>query len=76
EHGKGFKGQTRIQNHHLQTQTREKIFQCVQCGKSFSRKANLAVHQRVHTGERPYKCKECEKTFSRSSNLIAHRKTH
>ncbi|KFP56637.1 Zinc finger protein 382, partial [Cariama cristata] len=47
---------------------------CVECGKGFSRKANLVLHQRVHTGERRSKCKECDKTFSCTSNLIAHRK--
>uniref|UniRef100_A0A8D2N9A4 C2H2-type domain-containing protein n=1 Tax=Zonotrichia albicollis TaxID=44394 RepID=A0A8D2N9A4_ZONAL len=61
---------------HLQIHTREKVFVCAECGKSFGRKANLVVHQRVHTGERPFKCKECEKTFSRASSLLAHHKTH
>ncbi|KFO82291.1 Zinc finger protein 84, partial [Cuculus canorus] len=62
EYRKGFKGCSRLLNH-LQTHKRENVFECVECGKSFGRKASLVVHQRVHMGGQLYKCKEWKKIF-------------
>ncbi|XP_053234801.1 uncharacterized protein LOC128408805 [Podarcis raffonei] len=57
-------------------QAGEKIHKCSVCGKCFSLRSRLIVHERTHTGEKPYTCSDCGRSFSVSSSLIAHRRTH
>ncbi|NXW11959.1 ZSC20 protein, partial [Fregetta grallaria] len=52
--------------------TGEQPYKCLKCGKSFTRRSVLVIHQRIHTGERPCKCSQCGKSFRRSSALLRH----
>lgn len=54
----------------------EKPFQCIHCGKSFTRKIRLSYHLRQHSEERPFPCKECGKTFRNPTTLHQHQKIH
>ncbi|XP_041267067.1 zinc finger protein 239-like [Onychostruthus taczanowskii] len=61
---------------HEQLHDRERLYECLECGKSFRKRFNLICHQRIHTGERPYECGECEMSFSHRSDLIVHQRFH
>uniref|UniRef100_A0A4W5JYS2 C2H2-type domain-containing protein n=1 Tax=Hucho hucho TaxID=62062 RepID=A0A4W5JYS2_9TELE len=54
----------------------EKTYQCKQCGNSFTCKAHLTIHSRIHTGEKPYQCKQCGRCFNVMSNLKQHTRIH
>uniref|UniRef100_A0A8D0B915 Zinc finger and SCAN domain-containing protein 2-like n=1 Tax=Salvator merianae TaxID=96440 RepID=A0A8D0B915_SALMN len=61
---------------HGSDQAGEKVHKCSVCGKCFSLRSRLIVHERTHTGEKPYTCSDCGRSFSVSSSLIAHKRTH
>uniref|UniRef100_A0A7N8XMY3 C2H2-type domain-containing protein n=1 Tax=Mastacembelus armatus TaxID=205130 RepID=A0A7N8XMY3_9TELE len=53
-----------------------KPYSCSLCGKRFTKKVNLVVHQRVHTGEKPYSCPDCGVSYAQLGCLRRHRHRH
>ncbi|KAL1305022.1 hypothetical protein AAFC00_003922 [Neodothiora populina] len=56
----------------LSTPATDRLFQCSECGKSYSRVDHLARHVRLHTKEKPYSCETCGKGFARADLLKRH----
>ena len=58
------------------TGSREKVFVCQICNRSFGYKHVLQNHERTHTGEKPFECRECHKRFTRDHHLKTHMRLH
>ena len=51
-----------------------KDYECDICHKTFSRKDNLARHQKRHSNSSEHECSDCGKVFKRKANLQTHMK--
>ncbi|XP_064018543.1 oocyte zinc finger protein XlCOF26-like [Pogoniulus pusillus] len=56
--------------------TEEQPFVCRRCGRGFSWKESLLIHQRSHAPERSHRCPDCGRSFSRRVNLLGHQRVH
>ena len=50
-----------------------KRFPCSACGKVFSEKTRLLIHNRIHSGEKPYVCEDCGFSCAQKDNLRLHK---
>lgn len=53
-----------------------KRYNCAVCGKLFSQKQMLVLHERIHSGLKPHLCNRCGKAFRQRVHLTRHMHTH
>ncbi|XP_039373397.1 zinc finger protein 777-like isoform X3 [Mauremys reevesii] len=58
--------------HHQRKSTRERLFVCTECGKSFRLKINLIIHQKGHANELLYECTRCGESFRAKQKFLLH----
>ena len=56
--------------------TKEKLYSCSLCSKSFFTSNQLLQHTKIHTGNKPHCCSECTKPFARLDHLKRHMRLH
>lgn len=67
---KSFRTKSDLATHNV-VHTKEKLFECGECGVKFSRKNSLQQHENVHAEK--YRCQTCGKCFGRQKYLLHHR---
>uniref|UniRef100_A0A8C3SJY8 Zinc finger protein 777 n=1 Tax=Chelydra serpentina TaxID=8475 RepID=A0A8C3SJY8_CHESE len=58
--------------HHRRKSTRERLFVCTVCGKSFRLKINLLIHQKGHANEVLNDCTTCGESFRAKQKFLLH----
>ena len=69
QHGKALE-------HSNNPETKEKLYSCSLCSKSFFTSIQLLRHKKIHTGKKPHCCSECTKSFARLDHLKRHMRLH
>ena len=62
--------------HSNNPETKEKLYSCSLCSKSFFTSKHLLQHKKIHTGKKPHCCSECTKSFVQSVHLKLHMRVH
>jgi uncharacterized Zn-finger protein len=62
--------------YHADTVDGLKAYECIICGKRFSRKYTVTRHQMIHQGLRLFRCMLCSKRFNQKSHLVKHHRIH
>ncbi|XP_046404810.1 zinc finger protein 12-like [Ischnura elegans] len=56
--------------------SRERVFSCSVCAKTYSQSSDLNEHKLTHTRVKSYSCEICEKNFFGKGHLNEHMRTH
>ncbi|XP_076294837.1 uncharacterized protein LOC143216008 [Lasioglossum baleicum] len=67
---------SQVNEHVKRDHLKQRNHVCSHCGKSFFKKYDLKIHNRIHTDERPYVCPACGKRFHHRSHIIRHERIH
>lgn len=74
---KTYKSRQSLKEHfRVAHSSNRRLFVCVTCGKRFTAKSTLLMHDKIHRGEKNFACEYCPKKYTRASYLRAHSLTH